>query len=267
MKIIFASLLLTAGLALSQEESREEVELNWHTDLTSALEEAGKLQRPVFIFFSAEWCHWCHKMEDQTLKTAKAGTYLSREFVLVKADYDVDRELVAKYRVRGVPAMVVGDSKMKHVRQSSGFMALDIFMPWIEEAAATLSPAAITKANEAARQFVVDTSQSFRKGLTDRQYEAIEQFYEKCARKDPLSLAFAKNHLAEEVRHNPGRFCRFLKSEKLNVRIVTTNAFAKLYGKEFDYDPWDLSRENADRLDAFLEKKKISSLLEDLIDF
>ena len=163
--------------------------------------------------------------------------------------------------------MVVADSEMENVEQSAGFMPLDVFMAWIEDAASKVSPAAIAAANEAARQYVVDTSNSFRKGLTSQQYEAIENFYKKCGQKDSLSLNFAKIHLAEEVRHNPGRFCRFLKNEKLNVRIVTTNAFAKLYGKEFDYDPWDLSPENADRLAAFLEKKKISSLLEDLINF
>ena len=255
------------GAAQQKDGSEEVKELQWHTDETAARDEAKKLGRPVFLFFTADWCHWCHVMEEQTLTTPQVVKLLSEKFVLFKADYDQRRDLVARFRVKGVPAMVVGDPDLNHTEKSGGFMPLDVFTAWIEDAMEKVSPEAIAAAEEKARQFVIETRRSFRFGLTEQQYRAIRDFYKKCADRDPACLEFAKHQLAEEVEHNPGRFCRFLKSDKLHVRILTCNAFAKLYGSEFDYDPWDRSEENLARLDAFLEKKNVSSLLEDLIDF
>jgi hypothetical protein len=48
---------------------------------------------------------------------------------------------------------------------------------------------------------------------------------------------------------------------------LTSNAFAKLYGSKFDYDPWDLSAANQTRLENFLKARKISSVMEDLLNF
>ncbi|MDF1751926.1 MAG: thioredoxin family protein [Verrucomicrobiales bacterium] len=246
---------------------QQTVELSWHTSEETAKAEAEKTGKPIFMFFTAEWCHFCHTMEDETLTKPKVSQYLNENFTLLKLDYDESKDLVARYRIQGVPAMVIGDPTLKKVEKTSGFMPIDVFMAWLEMSGPKISPETIAAEKEAALQFLKDMSQSFRQGLTEDQYAAINEFYENFSKRDPQAVQFAKEQLSEEVKHNPGRFSRFLRDEKLHVRLLTANAFAKLYGKAFDYDPWDLSEENFTRLDAFLSKNNISSLLEDLIDF
>lgn len=258
---------IAVSLLLALPGPAQETELAWHTDETDAKADARATNKPLLMFFSADWCDFCRSMEKETLQQSNVANHLKENFVLLKVDHDIEKDLVARYRIRGVPAVLIGDPELQKIEPTSGFMSADEFLTWLETALPKVSSEAIEADKKAALQFAVDISRSFREGLTEDQYAAINRFYKNFANKEPDAVKFAESHLTEEIKHNPGRFARFLKNEKLHVRILTSNAFAKLYGNQFDYDPWDLSKENYARLAGFLDKNNISSLLEDLIDF
>lgn len=264
--ILTLTLLLYFGLLNAQEEEKP-IALSWHTDMESARKEAADSGKPIFLYFTADWCGYCHKMEDNTLKTETVSRYLSENYVLFKVDYDNNKDLVAKYRISGVPASIISDPALENAAKTSGYMEVEPFMSWSKEAEFKVSPAAIAAAKEEAELYTQETSTSFREGLSTDQYKAIRDFFQKCADRDPKAVSFAKEHLVAEVKYQPNRFCRFLKDEKLHVRILTTNAFAQIYGSKFAYDPWDQTKESEAQLEGFLKEQNISSLLEDLIDF
>ena len=56
--IIVVAIAAYAILGSGSQENVEpqNSELNWHTDLNSALEEAKKTNKPIFIDFYAQWC-------------------------------------------------------------------------------------------------------------------------------------------------------------------------------------------------------------------
>ncbi len=73
------------------------------TDIDQAVKVAQAKQLPVFIDFSAIWCHSCHVMDDKVLNGAEWDERLSR-FVLVRSDADsVNGE--AWMKKLGVPAL------------------------------------------------------------------------------------------------------------------------------------------------------------------
>lgn len=266
---IYSVLILISYCAIGQEVEPEPavaVPLSWHTEEDPAKADAKSKDKPVLIYFSADWCDFCHTMDKETLKKPRVSRYLNENFILLKVDYDGNKDLVARYRVRGVPTMIIGDPQLQKTEQTSGFMPEDVFLAWAEMSIPIVSSEAIEAEKEEARDYAEELSLRFRQGLTEDQYAAINEFYESFANKEPEAVEFAKNHLTDEIKHNPGRFSRFLKNEKLQVRILTANAFAKLYGN-FEYDPWDLNKENYAQLESFLEENNISSLLEDLINF
>ena len=264
MRFVYFCILFSASVLFAQEEN---VELSWHTEEAAAKEDAQKQGKPILYMFTADWCHFCKTMEKETLNKPKVSQYLDKNFVLLLVDYDTNKDLVARYGVTGVPAMLITDPQVKKVEQTAGFMPIDVFLAWAEMSAINVSTDAIAAEEKAAEQLAEQLSKRFRKGLTDDQYAAINEFYEDFARDDPSAVAFAESHLADEIKHNPGRFARFLKNEKLHIRILTTNMFAEIYGADFNYDPWDMSPDNYKNLDVFLKEKGISSLLEDLMRF
>ena len=74
---------------------------------------AQKENKKVFIYFYAEWCHYCQKMKSETFKDPAVIKYLDEHFVSIKINIDKNKELVTKFRVRGIPNswFVVGDKK------------------------------------------------------------------------------------------------------------------------------------------------------------
>lgn len=100
-----------------------EVELSWEKSLSTAIfKQAQKEQKLVLLSLEANWCHWCHVMEDSTYENAEVRRYLKDHFVLVKADQDANPALAARYRKYGWPATIVLNSKGEDVWKNAGYM-------------------------------------------------------------------------------------------------------------------------------------------------
>lgn len=92
---------------------------------------AKKHHRPIFLYFGAEWCHWCKKMKSETLSDAEVKAKLGKEYVVCFIDTDQDKATARKYRVSGIPAyMVVSESETVVVRDS-GYKSKSEFLAWL----------------------------------------------------------------------------------------------------------------------------------------
>jgi thiol:disulfide interchange protein len=61
-------------------------------------------QKPMMIFFTAEWCTYCRQMAHETLPQ-KAVVDLSRQFVCVLVDADAEPEACRDFEVRSFPTI------------------------------------------------------------------------------------------------------------------------------------------------------------------
>lgn len=78
------------------------------TNIDQALKVAQARQEPVFVDFSATWCHSCHAMDDKVLNGAEWDTQQSR-FVLVRSDADSANGTawMSKLQVPALPTYIV----------------------------------------------------------------------------------------------------------------------------------------------------------------
>ena len=76
-KLLFYFLLIFAGNAFAQAE------INWLSfeQLEDSLQQKPK---PVFIYFYADWCTYCKKMDRHAFKNPEVIQQLSNEFYAVK---------------------------------------------------------------------------------------------------------------------------------------------------------------------------------------
>jgi len=79
-----------------------------YTNYSEAFSLAKLENKPVFILFSTEYCRWCTKLKETTLKDTKLKSRLEEEFVVLFLDRDKDT-YPEKYKVRGVPAVYMTD--------------------------------------------------------------------------------------------------------------------------------------------------------------
>jgi thioredoxin-like negative regulator of GroEL len=82
-------------------------EINWQTDLKKAHAESVKLNRPMLLVFGADWCTYCRKMEQTTLKTPLLVSYVNNSFVPVRLDLQKDNDVAKILGVDRVPCTIV----------------------------------------------------------------------------------------------------------------------------------------------------------------
>ena len=61
--------------------------------------------KPIFLYFHAEWCSYCTKLKKTTFKNKDVLEYLSRNFISISVDTDKKRELAVRWKVKGLPTL------------------------------------------------------------------------------------------------------------------------------------------------------------------
>lgn len=110
--------------------------LEWGHDETAAANAAKSEKRPLIVDFTAEWCGACKKMAKETFSDAEV---LKRcgNFVAVKIDATNDedpvvKQLMEKYKVVGLPTVVVYDSEGKERKRFNDFVDAKNFLAALE---------------------------------------------------------------------------------------------------------------------------------------
>jgi uncharacterized protein YyaL (SSP411 family) len=67
-------------------------------------EEATKLGKPMLVFFTAEWCHYCHQMADEVF-TDSDVVRLADRFVGIMVDADAEPEVCKRFEIQGYPTV------------------------------------------------------------------------------------------------------------------------------------------------------------------
>ena len=69
------------------------------------MELAKRLNKHIFLYFHADWCTYCKKMEATTFKDKKVWAYLNENFISIQVDTEKDTEVSAQWKVRGLPTV------------------------------------------------------------------------------------------------------------------------------------------------------------------
>ena len=60
--------------------------------------------KPMLVFFTAHWCHYCHAMADDAF-CQEAVVKSADQFVCVLVDADTEQDVCRHFRVRGYPTI------------------------------------------------------------------------------------------------------------------------------------------------------------------
>jgi len=128
-QITAISLLLLASLgcqpgstgsasALQQVDPQllvERGQLRFVADSTVGRELAKQQGLPCLLFFTAEWCTYCHQMEATAFEDPTIGK-LAKQFVCVLVDADREPEVCREYTVEGYPTIqfLAADGRRLH---------------------------------------------------------------------------------------------------------------------------------------------------------
>ncbi len=94
-------LLFTSGTAFAQQA------IKWEGTLDSAKAAASKSNRLVLVFFTADWCPNCHRLENDLRSQPGAAAALEANFSPVKLNYDYFQKTAQQYGVTRLPTTII----------------------------------------------------------------------------------------------------------------------------------------------------------------
>ena len=78
--------------------------------------------RFILIHGAAEWCHWCHVMEETTYRDPKVGQMIRDRFVAIRIDVDARPDIEERYGDWGWPATIILDSDARELAKYRGYL-------------------------------------------------------------------------------------------------------------------------------------------------
>ena len=83
-----------------EQEDQQRYWLDW-TD--EAFERAKHENKPVLLDISAVWCHWCHRLDQDTYSVPDIAEYIQANFIPIRVDTDNRPDINRRYNMGGWP--------------------------------------------------------------------------------------------------------------------------------------------------------------------
>ena len=80
-----------------------EISVNWSEWSDDAFARAKTEDKPILLDIGAVWCHWCHRMDEDTYNQPEIAAFINKHFVPIKVDNDRRPDINARYNMGGWP--------------------------------------------------------------------------------------------------------------------------------------------------------------------
>jgi thiol:disulfide interchange protein len=126
--LLGAALIAVAGIG-RYLSGRERVP--WREDFAVAQRESAATHKPVFAYFTAQWCPACQSLRYTTWADDSVAKAL-QSYVPVKVDVDAHRDIAMRYAPDFLPAFALLNSDGTIARAESGAMSPEEFLAWLK---------------------------------------------------------------------------------------------------------------------------------------
>jgi len=114
--------------------------LTWETFDGEVFKKAEKENKLVLLYVEANWCHWCHVMQDSCYDNTEIQTYLKANYILAKADQDERPDVFQRYKEYGWPATIIFDTKATEIVKRRGYISPEPFLRLLNACVADPTP-------------------------------------------------------------------------------------------------------------------------------
>jgi len=120
------AIVLTVILAFSVGCAKESFSGKWLKTMEEGKDAATEQDRPLLVYYSADWNELSEEFEDTVLADPDVRTELDG-FVIVHIDSDVDADTPASYGVSAYPTCIFYRSDGEEIKRVTGLVAADEF--------------------------------------------------------------------------------------------------------------------------------------------
>jgi len=80
--------------------------IHWLDWTDEVFERAKREKKPVLLDISAVWCHWCHRLDEDTYSVPEIAEYIESNFIPIRVDTDKRPDINRRYNMGGWPTTV-----------------------------------------------------------------------------------------------------------------------------------------------------------------
>ena len=120
---------VAAVVAVSKWMTPAEV-VPWRSDFVAAQAEARGANKPILLYFTAEWCEPCQFMQRHVWTDRPVADAL-KKFVPVRIDVDRDPATARRFNVDPIPVFFILDASGQVARTYEGAMESQEFINWL----------------------------------------------------------------------------------------------------------------------------------------
>jgi uncharacterized protein YyaL (SSP411 family) len=114
------------GVNIAKARERRQPQLfSWVAWTDGAFAQAKRERKFILLDCAAEWCHWCHVMDETTYLDPEIGRILSNRFVAIRVDIDARPDLAERYGDWGWPATIIFSPDAEEIGKFRGYLAPD----------------------------------------------------------------------------------------------------------------------------------------------
>jgi uncharacterized protein YyaL (SSP411 family) len=84
-------------------EQNRTAKITWSDWTDEAFQRAKSENKPVLLDISAVWCHWCHRLDQDTYSVPDVAEYIETHFIPIRVDTDKRPDINRRYNMGGWP--------------------------------------------------------------------------------------------------------------------------------------------------------------------
>jgi len=77
--------------------------IQWFDWTDEAFQRATSENKPILLDISAVWCHWCHRLDQDTYSVPEIAEYIESHFIPIRVDTDKRPDINRRYNMGGWP--------------------------------------------------------------------------------------------------------------------------------------------------------------------
>ena len=150
--------------------------IRWEHRLEDALKKAKSSGKPVMIDFWAEWCGWCHRLDQTTYVDPEVTKMVAGDFIALKIDTEAGKrsaDIATRYGVQSLPTIAFISPSGRPIDRVSGYQGPGPFPRTLETVKAKASK--VIAWEEALDKDSQDANALFQLGMHMFEQEAYEE--------------------------------------------------------------------------------------------
>ena len=122
-------LLLLCGLAwllpacAAQSPSSAAGAQSYWLDYDTVMEKGARSDKPVMLYFRANWCYFCREMEQFVFPQPRVTHRLKNDVLPVRLDVSRHKRLAEIYQIKHLPTTLILDKHGREVLRARGYMS------------------------------------------------------------------------------------------------------------------------------------------------